>query len=57
VALRTCPEWSKGMDKDNLSWVARVKVEIRKTKDMKMNWVAWVKVEVRKNKGYDLIFL
>jgi hypothetical protein len=53
VALRTCPEWSKGMDKDNLSWVARVKVEIRKTKDMKMNWVAWVKVEVRKNKGYD----
>jgi hypothetical protein len=30
-----------------------VKVEIRKTKDTKMNWVPGVKVEVRKNKGYD----
>jgi hypothetical protein len=29
VALRTCPEWLKGMDKDNFSWVAGVKVEVR----------------------------
>jgi hypothetical protein len=25
------------MDKDNLSWVVGVKVEVRKTKDTKMN--------------------
>jgi hypothetical protein len=51
VALRTHPEWLKGMDKDDLSCVAGVKVEV--TKDKRMNWVAGVKVEVRKNKEYD----
>jgi hypothetical protein len=34
MALRTRLEWSKGMDKDNLSWVVGVKVGVRKTKDM-----------------------
>jgi hypothetical protein len=37
---------------DNLSWVAGVKVEIKKSKnDTKTKWVAGVKVEVRKSKG------
>jgi hypothetical protein len=32
VALRTHPEWLKGMDKDNLSRVAELKVEVRKNR-------------------------
>jgi hypothetical protein len=35
VALRTHLEWLKGMNKDNLSWVAGVKVEVRKNKGHK----------------------
>jgi hypothetical protein len=29
--------WSKGMDKDNLSWVVGTKVEVRKIKDTRIN--------------------
>ena len=32
MALKTHPEGSKGVYKDNLSWVAGVEVEIKKTK-------------------------
>ena len=32
MALKTHPEGSKGVYKDNLSWVAGVEVEIEKTK-------------------------
>ena len=32
MALETHPNGSKGMDKENLSWVAGVEVEIKKAK-------------------------
>jgi hypothetical protein len=32
MALKTHPEGSKRMDKDNLSWLAGAKVEIKKSK-------------------------
>ena len=46
------------MDKDNLSWVAGVEVEIKikKAKDTMMKRVAGVKVEVRKEKRVRLFF-
>jgi hypothetical protein len=54
VALRSHPEWSKGMDKDNLSWVAGLKVEVRKNKkyEDKLGSGA-VDRGKKKNKGYD----
>ena len=32
MVLETHPEGLKGIDKDNLSWIAGVKVEIKQTK-------------------------
>ena len=48
MALKTHPKGSKGVYKDNLSWVAGVKVEIKKKKDMRVNLVAGVKEEIKK---------
>jgi hypothetical protein len=53
VALRTHPEWLKGMDKDNLSWVAGVKVEVSKNKRYEDELSSGGKGRGKKNKGYD----
>ena len=50
MALKTHPEGLKGLYKDNLSGVARVKVETRKPNGDEGNLVAGVKEEVRKTK-------
>ena len=52
MALRIHPEGSKGLYKDNLSGVARAKVEIRKQKGDEGNLVAGVTVEERKRKDF-----
>ena len=36
MALRTHTEWLKGIEKDNLSWVSGVKVEVKKIKDTRI---------------------
>ena len=50
MALKIHPEGSKGLYKDNLSGVVRVKVEIRKEKGDEGNLVAGVKAEVKEMK-------
>jgi len=52
MALKIHPEGSKGLYKDNLSGVARAKVEIRKQKGDEGNLVAGVTVEERKRKDF-----
>ena len=52
MALKMHPEGLKGLYKDNLSGVARVKVETRKPNGDEGNLVAGVKVEVKKKQSF-----